>query len=96
MEGFRKSLEVGRKSFEKKLSYNPIEESHTKCAPSWSFFSLIIRSLGVIYGDIGTSPLYVMNNIFHEPPTKNNVIGGTSAVMWSFIIVVTLKYVVIK
>lgn len=54
-------------------------------------------ALGVVFGDIGTSPLYTIKEIFGHttgvPATPENVIGATSAVFWALMTVVTLKYV---
>ncbi|WLD23630.1 KUP/HAK/KT family potassium transporter [Flavobacterium dauae] len=55
--------------------------------------SLLI-TLGIIYGDIGTSPLYVMKAIFGDAPIqKNLVIGAVSCVLWTLTIQTSLKYV---
>lgn len=60
--------------------------------------ALALAALGVVYGDIGTSPLYTMKEIFagpHPVPiTHDNILGILSLVLWSLIIVVALKYVV--
>jgi KUP system potassium uptake protein len=58
------------------------------------FMGLVLRSLGVVYGDIGTSPLYVYNTVFGGPPTEQQVIGAASLILWSLIIIVTLKYAI--
>jgi KUP system potassium uptake protein len=59
-------------------------------------FLLALTALGVVYGDIGTSPLYSMRECFHGehavPPTATNVYGVLSLIFWSLVIVVTLKY----
>jgi KUP system potassium uptake protein len=52
--------------------------------------------LGVIYSDIGTSPLYVISTIFpptEAVPSKEDVIGIISAIIWSFTLLPLLKYV---
>ena len=61
--------------------------------------SLMLAALGVVYGDIGTSPLYTIKEIFagkHHPVPINepNVLGMLSLIFWSLIVVVSLKYVV--
>ncbi|WKZ56522.1 MAG: potassium transporter Kup [Bdellovibrionota bacterium] len=57
---------------------------------------LTIVTLGVVFGDIGTSPLYAMRECFHGahavPPTTDNVLGVLSLIVWSLIFVVSLKY----
>ena len=60
--------------------------------------TLTLAALGVVYGDIGTSPLYAIKEVFggaHHPVPINpdNVLGILSLFFWSLIIVVTLKYV---
>ena len=60
--------------------------------------ALALAALGVVYGDIGTSPLYVMKEVFagiHPIPlSPDNVLGILSLIVWSLIIVVSIKYVV--
>jgi KUP system potassium uptake protein len=56
---------------------------------------LAYQSIGVIYGDIGTSPLYVFSSTFTEPPSREDLLGVLSLVLWSLIMMVTLKYVII-
>jgi len=60
--------------------------------------ALALAALGVVYGDIGTSPLYTMHEVFagaHHPVpiTPDNVLGILSLIFWSLMVVVTLKYV---
>jgi len=62
------------------------------------FATLTLAALGIVYGDIGTSPLYAIKEVFggsHYPVpiTPDNVLGILSLFFWSLIIVVTLKYV---
>ena len=56
---------------------------------------LAYQSIGVIYGDIGTSPLYVYSSTFTEPPNRDDLIGALSIIIWSLSLMVTLKYVLI-
>lgn len=60
--------------------------------------TLSLAALGVVYGDIGTSPLYAIKEVFggsHHPVpiTPDNVLGILSIIFWSLMIVVSLKYV---
>lgn len=61
--------------------------------------ALTLAALGVVFGDIGTSPLYALKEIFsgHHPipVTPENVLGILSLVFWSLMVLVTLKYVAI-
>ena len=57
--------------------------------------TLALGAMGVVYGDIGTSPLYTIKAIFSEPgiaPTPANILGALSLIFWSLIAVVSLKY----
>ncbi|QIW95009.1 hypothetical protein AMS68_000527 [Peltaster fructicola] len=58
-------------------------------------FWLAYQSIGVIYGDIGTSPLYVFSSVFSDDPSNEDLVGILSIVIWELIIVVTLKYIII-
>src|SRR5437016_801890 len=58
--------------------------------------ALSLAALGVVYGDIGTSPLYAIKECFapHRglPPMPANVLGILSLVLWSLLVVIVLKY----
>src|SRR5467141_4404856 len=65
-----------------------------------TFGALTLGSIGVVYGDIGTSPLYAFREAVVAAssagePTSHAVLGVLSLIVWALIIVVTLKYVVI-
>jgi KUP system potassium uptake protein len=58
--------------------------------------ALALGAVGVVYGDIGTSPLYTLKQVFGEhgvAATRANVLGALSLIFWSLIIVVSVKYV---
>ena len=59
-------------------------------------WSLALAALGIVFGDIGTSPLYALKECFNGhsgvPPTPDNVLGVLSLVFWSLVAVVTVKY----
>ncbi len=61
--------------------------------------ALVLGAIGVVFGDIGTSPLYTLKEAFGEhyglAATQNNVLGILSLVFWAMILVVTLKYVTV-
>ena len=58
--------------------------------------SLSLLALGIVYGDIGTSPLYAMRECFYGSHavalTRGNIFGVLSLIFWSLVVVVTLKY----
>jgi len=60
---------------------------------------LTLAALGVVYGDIGTSPLYTIKEVFNPansvPLDTVNVVGAVSTIFWALMVVVTLKYVVL-
>src|SRR2546430_6350555 len=65
-----------------------------------TFWALTIGSVGVVYGDIGTSPLYAFREAVNAATaggtvTRAAVLGVLSLILWALIVVVTLKYVLI-
>jgi KUP system potassium uptake protein len=78
-----------------------ISESHLAVAPAihHSRFFLTLTAIGVVYGDIGTSPLYALRECFfgsHSvPPTHENVLGVLSLIIYSLLLVISIKYIVI-
>ncbi|KAF5017491.1 hypothetical protein F66182_10570 [Fusarium sp. NRRL 66182] len=50
------------------------------------------QSIGVVYGDIGTSPLYVFSSTFTQQPSWHDLVGALSIIIWSLTLIVTLKY----
>ncbi|MEA2837141.1 MAG: system potassium uptake protein [Bradyrhizobium sp.] len=64
------------------------------------FWALTLGSIGVVFGDIGTSPLYAFREAVagaagHEPVTRIIVLGVLSLILWALFIVVTAKYVLL-
>ena len=52
----------------------------------------VLITLGIIFGDIGTSPIYVLSAITHDKPlSKELIFGGLSCVFWTLMIVTTFK-----
>jgi KUP system potassium uptake protein len=65
-----------------------------------SFWALTLGCIGVVYGDIGTSPLYAFREAVMAaqgtgPVTRDIILGVLSLIVWSLIVVVTLKYIVL-
>src|SRR5213078_1414970 len=65
-----------------------------------TFWALAVGSIGVVYGDIGTSPLYAFREAVNAATaggtvTRAAVLGVLSLILWALIVVVTLKYVLI-
>lgn len=63
-----------------------------------SLAALSLAALGIVYGDIGTSPLYALRECFHGPhampPTPDRVLGVLSLILWALIITISIKYMV--
>lgn len=71
------------------------EKSHDK-----HFWTLVVGSVGVVYGDIGTSPLYAFREAVRaasggSPANSEAVFGVLSLIFWALILIVTLKYVIV-
>ncbi|HAL37131.1 MAG TPA: potassium transporter Kup [Polaromonas sp.] len=63
-----------------------------------SLAALTLGAVGVVYGDIGTSPLYAFKEVFasgHVPVTPDNVLGVLSLFFWTLTVIVSIKYVVL-
>lgn len=62
-----------------------------------ALLALSFQTLGIIYSDIGTSPLYVLNGIWPSSgpvPSPEDVVGGVSAIVWAMTLIPLLKYVI--
>ena len=74
---------------------------HAEAASPSGFWTLTLGSTGVVYGDIGTSPLYALREAVNAAvgsegmPGRDAVLGVLSLILWALIVVVTLKYVLI-
>src|SRR5581483_7533569 len=74
------------------------QEHEKKSGAGFALFCL--ASLGIVFGDIGTSPLYAMRECFqgrgheHLAPEPANVLGILSLITWSLILVISVKYLV--
>jgi KUP system potassium uptake protein len=79
----------------------PAANGHGEAHSTAGFKALMIGSIGVVYGDIGTSPLYALREAIvaasgtEAGVTTQAVLGVLSLILWALIVVVTLKYVVI-
>ncbi|MGN6551493.1 MAG: potassium transporter Kup [Pararhizobium sp.] len=86
-------LESERAAAEPQTAEKPAEEPVRKSP----FFALTLGSIGVVYGDIGTSPLYAFREalrpVADDGLTHEEILGVTSLLIWTLIIIVSLKYV---
>ena len=71
--------------------------THASKTPS-ALAALTLGALGVVYGDIGTSPLYALKEVFHGghvAATSANILGVLSLIFWTMTIIVSVKYVLL-
>ncbi len=73
----------------------PAVHGHHRANKKWLIPA--VTALGIVYGDIGTSPLYALQNAFgatgHATPTPGDVLGLVSLIFWAILLVVAFKYV---
>ncbi len=77
----------------------PLQRSHAELNPTGRRLAVLtLTALGVVYGDIGTSPLYALQECFKAEygllPTAANVYGVLSLIVWALISIVAIKYIV--
>ncbi|KAI9653066.1 MAG: hypothetical protein M1821_007717 [Bathelium mastoideum] len=95
----------GPKSFDEKEVDNVLEDAipavedrdfkRKQVFHGWTLAWLAYQSTGVIYGDIGTSPLYVYSSTFSSNPSRDDLLGALSLIIWTLFLIVTVKYVLI-
>ncbi|MGB5048313.1 MAG: KUP/HAK/KT family potassium transporter, partial [Caldilineaceae bacterium] len=78
---------------------NGREENGHRTDPKGKYLALLaLGALGVVYGDIGTSPLYAFRESFHEgyglKVSPANILGILSLIFWALMIVISIKYIV--
>ncbi|TGO17368.1 hypothetical protein BTUL_0018g00350 [Botrytis tulipae] len=81
-----KALEIANEDLNKKK-----KQTYT----GWMLMWLAYQSTGVIYGDIGTSPLYVYSSTFTSHPSYDDLVGALSIIIWTLTLMVSVKYVFI-
>src|ERR1700685_2580242 len=78
------------------MSASANRRADTLATPAQGLSALALAALGIVFGDIATSPLYALQEAFGAhgvPPTPDNVLGVLSLTVWSLILVVSVKYV---
>ncbi len=76
------------------------EKTHLPPAPEGKYLAVLtLGAMGVVFGDIGTSPLYALRECFtgHHPipPTPGNVLGILSLIFWALVLTISIKYLAI-
>ncbi|MGL5011240.1 MAG: potassium transporter Kup, partial [Paracoccaceae bacterium] len=76
----------------------PSDNGDTPHAPQGRMATLVLGCIGIVYGDIGTSPLYAMRESLHAAShdglTRDDVLGVISLLIWTLILIVSVKYVI--
>ncbi|CAF9933307.1 MAG: hypothetical protein HETSPECPRED_008596 [Heterodermia speciosa] len=88
-----KSEDTGNRELWEKVDPRDLKkkQQYTRLEMLW----LAYQSIGVIYGDIGTSPLYVYSSTFTEEPRYDDLLGALSLIIWTLTLMVSIKYVLI-
>ena len=75
------------------IEFNDMEQTHSSTSKKITAASLLV-ALGIIYGDIGTSPLYVFKAVMGERPIEEVLVfGGISCIFWTLVFQTTIKYI---
>jgi KUP system potassium uptake protein len=94
----RDKISAVERPADKPVSAASRQDGSASHAPRGSFAGLTIGALGIVYGDIGTSPLYAMDQLFFGrpggAPAPADALGGVSLVIWTITIIVAIKYAV--
>jgi KUP system potassium uptake protein len=70
--------------------------THSTPSPWRALFSSTLACIGVVWGDLGTSPLYTISTVFSDSTfTRDEVLGALSIIFWSLFLVISIKYIVI-
>src|SRR5690349_9631133 len=80
------------------LPAEAMPQAHPSTARASAFWKLTLGTLGVVYGDIGTSPLYALKESLSAAAaggalSREMVFGIVSLILWALIVIVTIKYV---
>ena len=83
-------------TFSTRSEETKIHEHAMHAHSSHSVLYMALGALGVVFGDIGTSPLYTLQTILiNIPPSRENIIGAISTIFWLLNLAVSLKYVTV-
>ncbi|WKT53986.1 Potassium transporter [Fusarium oxysporum f. sp. vasinfectum] len=74
------------------IAENDLQGSRKQTYGGMVLLWLSFQATGVIYGDIGTSPLYVYSSTFSAQPSWQDLVGALSIIIWSLTLIVTVKY----
>jgi KUP system potassium uptake protein len=90
-------MSLSNPEFSQSKQLPPVDLQSAHVTSKGGLFALSLAAIGVVFGDIGTSPLYALKACFDPtsgiPLTHDSIFGVVSMVFWAFIFVVSLKYV---
>ncbi|KPM46354.1 Potassium transporter 5 [Neonectria ditissima] len=75
-----------------RIAHDDLNAKHKQTYSGLLLLWVAFQSTGIIYGDIGTSPLYVFSSTFSSQPSWADLTGALSIIIWSLTLIVTLKY----
>ncbi|KAF7555244.1 hypothetical protein G7Z17_g2309 [Cylindrodendrum hubeiense] len=75
-----------------RIAHTDLNVKHKQNYSGLLLIWVAFQSTGIIYGDIGTSPLYVYSSTFTSQPSWEDLTGALSIIIWSLTLIVTLKY----
>ncbi|TVY78242.1 Potassium transporter [Lachnellula suecica] len=90
-----KSEEVDLEERAVEIANEDLNKKNKQTYTGWMLLWLSYQSTGVIYGDIGTSPLYVYSSTFTSQPSYEDLVGALSIIIWTLTLMVSIKYVFI-
>jgi KUP system potassium uptake protein len=89
-------MSVSNPEFSQSEILRPVEIQGSDHLQKGSLTALALGAIGIVFGDIGTSPLYALKVCFDPqngiPMTTESIFGVISMIFWSFVLVVSLKY----
>ncbi|KAK3942799.1 potassium transporter 5 [Diplogelasinospora grovesii] len=91
---FEKGLDVDEEKA-RRIADEDLNQKKKQTYGGFMLAWLSFQSIGTIYGDIGTSPLYVYSSTFSSQPSWEDLVGALSIIIWSLTLIVTIKYVFI-
>ncbi|KAK6444848.1 hypothetical protein FP744_10001096 [Trichoderma asperellum] len=76
----------------RRIAEEDLQGHHKQTYSGFLLLWLSFQATGIIYGDIGTSPLYVFSSTFSSQPSWDDLVGALSIIIWSLTVIVTVKY----
>lgn len=85
-------LDIDEEEKARRITEEDLQGHRKQTYSGFLLFWLSFQATGVIYGDIGTSPLYVFSSTFSSQPSWDDLVGALSIIIWSLTMIVTVKY----